>query len=58
MAITKNIYKYKVSFRQPEQELIGVQKAENRLLGTSDFMLLENQIQGKLKHDKRRKEPY
>lgn len=43
-ALTRNIYKYKVSFRQPEQELLSVQKVENRLLGTSSFMLLENQI--------------
>lgn len=45
-ALTRNIYKYKINFRQPKQESLDVQKKENRLLGTSHFMLLENQRRG------------
>lgn len=41
-ALTRSIYKYKISFRQPQQESLDIQKAEHRLLGHSHFMLLEN----------------
>lgn len=40
-ALTRNIYKYKISFRQPQQESLDILKAEHRLLGHSHFMLLE-----------------
>lgn len=43
-ALTRNIYKYKISFRQPEQESLNIQPKENLLLGHSRFMLLENHI--------------
>ncbi len=44
-ALTRNIYKYKISFRQPQQESLEIQKAEHRLLGHSHFMLLENKVE-------------
>lgn len=40
-ALTRSIYKYKISFRQPQQESLDILKAEHRLLGHSHFMLLE-----------------
>ncbi len=43
-ALTRNIYKHKISFRQPSHESLNVQKTENRLIGHSNFMLLENQM--------------
>lgn len=41
-AITNTIYKFKISFRQPEFGKIYLQKEEHRLLGQSRLILLED----------------
>jgi len=41
-ALTRNIYKFKIQFRQPEPEASYLQKEEHSLLGQSRLMLLEN----------------
>lgn len=41
-ALTRNIYKYKISFREPEQGALYLQKEEQRLLGQSRLILLED----------------
>jgi heat-inducible transcriptional repressor len=43
-AITKSLYKFKISFRQPNDNKIYLQKEEQRLLGQSHFMLLEDKV--------------
>lgn len=43
-ALTRNIYKHKISFRTPSQESLDVQKTTKPLIGHSNFMLLENQM--------------
>lgn len=45
-ALTRNIYKFKISFRQPQQGTLDIQKAESRLLGRSHFVLLEDKTRG------------
>ena len=40
--LTKNIYKFKISFRQPESGKLFLQKEENRLIGQSRLILLED----------------
>lgn len=50
-ALTRNIYKYKINFRQPEHESLDLQKVEKRLISHSHFMLLENQISGEVTDD-------
>lgn len=42
-ALTKTLYKYKISFRQPEWGKPYLQKEEQRLLGQSRLMLIEDQ---------------
>jgi heat-inducible transcriptional repressor len=41
-ALTRNIYKFKISFRQPETGKIYLQKEEHRLIGQSRLVLLED----------------
>lgn len=41
-ALTRNIYKFKIQYRQPEPETSYLQKEEHGLLGQSRLMLLEN----------------
>ena len=41
-ALTKNIYKFKINFRQPKQTSPYIQKEEHQLLGQSRLMLLED----------------
>lgn len=41
-ALTRNIYKFKISFRQPEKGKIYLQKEEHRLIGQSRLILLED----------------
>lgn len=45
-ALTRNIYKFKISFRQPDDSAVYLQKEENQLLGQSRLMLLEDQRKG------------
>lgn len=45
-ALTRNLYKYKISFRQPQKGQLYLQNQEHQLIGQSRLMLLE---------DKRRK---
>ncbi len=40
--ITNAIYKFKISFRQPEAGKIYLNKEEHRLMGQSRLMLLED----------------
>ncbi|WP_068467328.1 heat-inducible transcriptional repressor HrcA [Candidatus Protochlamydia phocaeensis] len=40
--LTRNIYKFKISFRQPETNMLYLQKEEHRLIGQSRLMLLED----------------
>lgn len=40
--LTKNIYKFKISFRQPEPGKLFLHKEENRLIGQSRLILLED----------------
>lgn len=40
--LTRNIYKFKISFRQPQQEGLYLQKEEQHLIGKSRMMLLED----------------
>lgn len=41
-ALTRNIYKFKISFRQPEKDHLYLQKEERRFIGQSRCMLLED----------------
>lgn len=41
-ALTRNLYKFKVNFRQPEQGSIYLQKEEHYVIGQSRLMLLED----------------
>jgi heat-inducible transcriptional repressor len=41
-ALTRNIYKFKITFRQPEPGTPYLQKEEHRLLGQSRLILLED----------------
>lgn len=41
-ALTRNIYKFKISFRQPEKGPVYLQKEEHRLIGQSRLILLED----------------
>jgi heat-inducible transcriptional repressor len=41
-ALTRNIYKYKINFRQPQEGTPYLQKEEHRLIGKSRLMLLED----------------
>jgi heat-inducible transcriptional repressor len=40
--LTRNIYKFKISFRQPEPGKLYLQKEENRFIGQSRLILLED----------------
>lgn len=40
--LTRNIYKFKISFRQPEMGKLYLQKEEHRLIGQSRLILLED----------------
>lgn len=40
--LTRNIYKFKISFRQPETGKLYLQKEEHRLIGQSRLILLED----------------
>ncbi len=40
--LTRNIYKFKISFRQPERGELYLQKEEHRLIGQSRLILLED----------------
>lgn len=40
--LTRNIYKFKISFRQPEMGKLYLQKEENRFIGQSRLILLED----------------
>lgn len=42
-AITRNLYKHKIHYRQPQPETAYLQKEEHRLIGQSPLMLLEDQ---------------
>lgn len=44
--LTRNIYKFKISFRQPELGKVYLQKEENRLIGQSRLILLEDKRAG------------
>ncbi len=41
-ALTRNIYKFKINFRQPEKGIVYSQKAGQRLIGQSRLILLED----------------
>lgn len=41
-ALTRNIYKFKINFRQPQEGTPYLQKEEHRLIGQSRLMLLED----------------
>lgn len=41
-ALTRNLYKFKISFRKPEEEIVFLQKEERGLIGQSRLMLLED----------------
>jgi len=41
-SLTRNIYKFKIQYRQPEPDISYLQKEEHSLLGQSRLMLLEN----------------
>jgi len=43
--LTRNIYKYKISFRQPEKESLDFKNEGSHLIEHPHLMLLENQIQ-------------
>lgn len=40
--LTRNIYKFKISFRQPEVDKLYLQKEEHKLIGQSRLILLED----------------
>lgn len=44
-ALTRNVYKFKISFRHPETGKQYLQKEEHRLIGQSRLILLENKKQ-------------
>lgn len=44
--LTRNIYKFKISFRQPETGKLYLQKEEYRLIGQSRLILLEDKRAG------------
>jgi heat-inducible transcriptional repressor len=44
-SLTRNIYKFKISLRQPEQEALDELKKNSRYIGESHLMLLENHTQ-------------
>lgn len=44
--LTRNIYKFKISFRQPDKEKLYLQKEEYGLIGQSRLMLLEDKRSG------------
>jgi heat-inducible transcriptional repressor len=46
--LTRNIYKFKISFRQPETGTQYLQKEEYRLIGQSRLILLEDKRTGKM----------
>lgn len=50
-ALTRNIYKFKINFRQPEPGTSYLQKEERRLIGQSRLMLLEDKTTSKLIED-------
>jgi len=41
-ALTRNVYKFKISFRDPAVEKVYLQKEEHRFIGQSRLMLLED----------------
>jgi len=41
-ALTRNIYKFKISFREPQQGTLYLQKEEHKLIGQSRLMLIED----------------
>ncbi len=41
-ALTQNIYKYKISFREPQPEAVYLQQEKQRILGQSYLILLED----------------
>ena len=41
-ALTRNIYKFKINFRQPQEGTPYLQKEEHHLIGQSRLMLLED----------------
>lgn len=45
-ALTRNIYKFKISFREPETGKLYLQKEEYRLIGQSRLILLEDKRTG------------
>ncbi len=44
--LTRNVYKFKISFRQPEAGKVYLQQEENRLIGQSRLILLEDKRSG------------
>ncbi len=48
-ALTRNIYKFKIQYRQPEPEASYLQKEEHGLLGQSRLMLLEDKTEKEVK---------
>lgn len=53
-ALTRNIYKFKITFRQPHSGTHALQKEEYRLVDQSHRMLLEDRVQlkGEVENDK------
>jgi len=45
-ALTNNIYKFKINFRQPQDDQLYLQKEEHQILGQSRLMLLEDKRKG------------
>lgn len=41
-SLTKNLYKFKITFREPSDQTIYLQKEEQQLIGESRYMLLED----------------
>lgn len=47
--LTRNIYKFKINFRQPEAGKLYLQKEEDRLIGQSQLILLEDKRADQMK---------
>lgn len=53
--LTRNLYKFKVSFRQPDQKQTYLKKEEHRLIGQSHLILLEDKSRDSYKEASKEK---
>jgi heat-inducible transcriptional repressor len=51
-ALTKNLYKFKISLKQPKQQMIDRQRQELKLIGKTEKLLLEDQTAQKKREPK------